>query len=481
MIPIFSIIIIGFLLYNIFHGNLKQQFMNVFALEVILIVAYPQGSLISLGEKGISTQETLVHFVLFIYSVLLLPRIQTRIPFKMAVMSFVFIICIYMGLIWELVDPVTFPVVNDYADWDPITMGIAMKEPVMVDYKEQALFLIVIITYILDLFLLKCLYANKDMVAMLQKVVKTSQIFVYFGVLEFIVKNIINAPEAVYQFKTLFFGVREHTQISATKRIFDWYSLEGVTTEPSHFVMSLFLISVFSMIFMIIKRRYDGKISGFKGGRGYFFLIVLLMIGSGGFSALWYVTMLLVAAMIFKLQLYKAKLQSLAKYGFATILVVAFAFLIFYLLYQYGPDSFQYRMDIALDFLDNMFSGSSNLIYMMAVDSTVTRFISIHDVFLDFLQRPVFGIGIGIEEAFDEVVSMLSYVGILGLLCWIKFIHTKKYKALTYDKSLFIFIFFIVGIPSGVTHLGLPMISVAYLFLYELSRIYTVDKGEVAI
>ena len=142
-------------------------------------------------------------------------------------------------------------------------------------------------------------------------------------------------------------------------------------------------------------------------------------------------------------------------------------FSIFTVISGYAGDS--YFVTRSISFLEDFYD-IVILNYNIAGYSNVARLVSIVETFKDFLNRPVFGLGIGVQMAHDMTVSMLSDFGILGVILWVKMAMCGG----IYDKFFILVGIFLAGLPVGYSN-GIAY-YISFIILIELTDIKLQDK-----
>lgn len=246
---------------------------------------------------------------------------------------------------------------------------------------------------------------------------KNALIFVPIYLVEFVVVKLMNSF-AFYQVRSVFFGG------AATSRYIG--KLSGLTFEPSHFSYVLF-ISILLNIFVIasckdlLSKQQESilKIATCTE--------VVLCLFCGAFSS---VIFLILLALFFLY--YKASKKVRKKTSIVLVLLLACVIIAIY------------NLDFLIIKLRNMegdiFKRMANTLYIIKVQisgdnislytSEGTRFTAIFNSIKSWLNRPIFGVGIGTSYTYSGVVSILESVGLLGFILWynIMFVICPKYK-----------------------------------------------------
>ena len=118
------------------------------------------------------------------------------------------------------------------------------------------------------------------------------------------------------------------------------------------------------------------------------------------------------------------------------LMIVIFAW------YSFQDNSYVFmRIDNVIYTIDYLLN---NQIYMEASmygDSALPRLVSIIDVFSDFLNRPILGIGFGIEYAHSGFFTLLVEIGVVGLyVLWILLTYENQKSFFSYYFLCVIFL-----------------------------------------
>ena len=171
----------------------------------------------------------------------------------------------------------------------------------------------------------------------------------------------------------------------------------------------------------------------------------------GGASSIWYFIMLLILSVILSVDLNKKSIYYILsnviynmKYLVAIVVGVGG---MFYIIQNSGMN-YTDRIDAMISLITYVIIDGNIPYALLGNDtSTLARFTSIILTFLDFLNRPVFGLGVDVEFAHCFTITMLSSFGIVGTYSWWKLCMSNVNGG--YDKPFAIIFFFVTGLFSG--------------------------------
>ena len=102
--------------------------------------------------------------------------------------------------------------------------------------------------------------------------------------------------------------------------------------------------------------------------------------------------------------------------------------------------------------------------------STFARLTSIFDVTASFVDRPLLGLGIGFQFALAALPTMLSDLGVVGLILWFRVLASSAGRIQQRYDLIFLSIFVVVwGMFFGVVTL---YVEPYVLILFECTRLY---------
>ncbi|WP_303817215.1 hypothetical protein [Selenomonas ruminantium] len=356
-------------------------------------------------------------------------------------------------------------------------MGETAKQKISFNFSDFRRVFFPFVGCLMVIIIVKNNITESQLYASLEKICNMFKYVLTFGILEFLLKNVFNLPDLTYGFTELFFGVSELSTVTEPTMRGNLYLVQGPTKEASHFVISLFTMSLFYISLCAVKARSSHKSFITSLCKSPLLLCVFLMFGTSGMSAFWYTTM--IVAFIFVLWYKFTKLNKddvFKSIIFITILTVSISIFainifnddLFYLFERFD------RITSSLEILTQ----NPAIFFTLTIDtdtdiSTVIRLFSIYEVGSNVFDRPFGGLGPGVQYAHDTFVTTLCDFGVMGLMIWIKLIRANIVFQRKYDFSMLVIIL-VAGVPLGVPHS--IMIQFYPILLLECTALYC-DEG----
>lgn len=466
---ILSVILIYFLLKK---DKLKIKYVKLITLLSVIEVIMLNGYFIGFENKGVSVKFFL-DILVGIVSIYYIYKGKIKINKFLFFWIISLLICILLGIFSEVIVPYDKPIVNYVSEgnWDGYVLGRMNKAMINISWSNVFLLYFKILVYCLVVFIVKTTFVKADIIYILNNIIKVGRFIIYYGYVEYFIKNILNQIDIISNFNVILIGLSG--QISSSS---DSYRLIGITAEPSYFILSIFTLLIFNLIANEIKK--ENRFIHIVTYKDFEVLLALFLLYlSGGFSFAWYLFIFIIVYFILNQKKYIVSWKKIFKITIVGIFFLGIFIYIINYITSLGGDtnSFANRMANAIEVVNYLWE------YGIAIDSNlieetsnVARLTSIYDVFNDFLNRPILGLGIGIQSAYSGVVTMLSEFGILGCYILYKIVTFKVNKHIKYDYVLLGCYFIIANIPIGVKSIGYEIFSI---ILIEVTRFYR-EKSE---
>jgi len=486
--PIFSIIFL-FILIWIFvrYTTSKKRFLALFSLTVVLQTYYFQGYFIQIGAQGISSCEGMSLKLLVLYSLWLLFSGKVRPKRNVYVGAMFCFMFLFGSILYETFVPfdgLLLPHMGEDTDgtmygWDALVAGTATMVSYQPPLQELVRKSTYFFYYVFILVAFKEVFDFESFTRTLMSIVKWGKLCIYYGLFEFFLKNIMGQLTFTYDLAQVLFGVNGMAvQTVAYSKGGNWYTLQGFTSEPAHFVIYLFTVAFFMILAGVCQKRCLEL--GIYVKRTFYpfeiFLSVLLMFLCGGFSAVWMSSLLLVVSIIVYIRSRHISLWHwIRKYQLAVLGVVVIGMALGFVILN--NDYYVGRLQDMLYILAFLQPGNLDITGMLGVvgaggnegiHSTVARLGSIAYGIEICLERPLFGIGPGTLWVFDTIITLWLYYGILALLA-VYYLLTRSRFGLRYDHFLLFTLIVIGGFPMN---LNVQNLSLSYIVFAEASAIY---------
>lgn len=136
-----------------------------------------------------------------------------------------------------------------------------------------------------------------------------------------------------------------------------------------------------------------------------------------------------------------------------------------------------YYIDRSIDaysvFLDLLNGGNPLLTLDEGMASSIARLSSIVLVASDALNRPLLGLGLGLEFAQDNTATMFADIGLVGIVLWMTFMTYRVRKNVRYDNMALVILILLYGVFSGYSTVYMEY----YVPLFvEMTRLYVKEK-----
>lgn len=477
--PIASVLLLIYMGYILLAGgSSKEKYLSFLALATIMAIAMPQGYLLLVGDTEISSLRKLSGLMCFLYGLYYILLHKIQLPQKLVFRTGMLLASIMAGVFVALVYPYTEPIIPPLPDysWDLYTIGECTKIVAPLEIGNALRLYLGVVMFLGVVATVKLICDDDDLLNVLRKVIVYSQPLAYYGIFEFVEKNILGNLTLTYDINEIIFGVGESTFTHAFTKGSDLYVLQGVTKEASHFILSMFVIALSILIWNKIQAVRFNK-SGISVYHVYLLLLIILMILSGGFSAWWCLFILFLIYFSLRYDIYKKTLRESIPYIIVTLMVVLSV--IGGILFFFGEEM-EYAIVRTEDVLYtiNVLATSGTLAAIGAEGelSTFSRLTSIFDVTSSFVDRPMLGLGIGFQFALAALPTMLSDLGIVGIILWFRVLLVSGRGLQQKYDLMFLSLFVVVwGVFFGAATLYVELYT---MVLFECTRLYATQQKQ---
>lgn len=387
------------------------KFVTAMILVELLLI---QGYFVRIGTSEVSYQ-LFGNCILLIYSMVFIVKNRIKVTYTDFIYSFLFLIAALIGVIHQSLVPYDGLVMtyDSQGSWDAYTLGANNKGFPVISWARVLSIYVTFITATFTIFIFHSCLQKETIRTILATVNKILRWNVYFVSFEFVFKNIVHS-DLLLRLEVLFLGEGTNTYSTLIIRN-GLYQLQGLTREPSHLALTLF----FTIVLYIIGRMLDDK-HFMKSNYLYIAYIMVLMIVSGSFASYLYIMVVICWGIYLLMKKSHSGFKYIISFFSLSIMV-----LLAYLIINGGLDSSTYlgrRINLATELAGAVISNSW---YGMGGDSALPRFLSLYDTFSDFLERPLFGMGLSVQISHGGLVNVLSDIGIVGLFFWTRLVFNK--------------------------------------------------------
>lgn len=472
-LPIFSFVYIGILIIIFFYSsNLKKFYINNVTLLFFLEIIACQGYFIQFGSQEYTVDGIQLYLVFLLSLILLAHNLKGRRHLIYAV--FIFLGIALSGILYQAIFPYDgyiLPVELKGLDcsWDTYVAGKSVLYKYNFDLFQNVSIYRRLCMYTVVIYAMKVNVNSINIYTILTKLIKGSCFIVIYGYLEMLLKNLLNMSREAYKLSEFLFGASHSTYTweSATTMLDGSYRLQGFTREPSHYVFSLLIFSLFILITM----KYH-KVENIVTPRWYYIeliLIFILMPMTGGMSSIWCIFSLILSYTIINLNK-NFNYYKILKWGVSSSISAVIFFLLFEFFIDNSDSLLIERFSRSIETISFLVS-KPNILLLAGMDaSTLARFTSIIVCAGNWLDNLFLGLGHGITTAHDFTITMLVGNGLLGCGAWYHLITTYGSVKKIYDHLLLVTIFGIMFIPTGM--IGGWYTHTYFVLLAEATALY---------
>ena len=457
-----TLVLSASLLYIFCYRKLtvKKRYLMLLAMTCAVEILNMGAPFFKFGTASVSSM-IVFESMLFIYSFKLLKNI--RVSTKLFFWCSLFILLCILGVSLEIIFPYEKPIVNHstYLAWDGVFWGLSSKSMLEISWGWEALIFYKVVFFLSELVVISQIIDLKDLRYLLRLITKIVYIDVYVGIAEFLFTYFVPILSTPFHF--LIQGGNSTENIAR----YDVLGLSGLESEPSHFIITLFMLS---LCMFIINKSNQKTVY-----RWYHFLpIYFLMIVSTGFSVVFLLPMSILCYLIIKLFNQSVSIRKVM----TTSAIVIFILVAFYILINYLSENYVYihsKLEYTQFALEYILSGGT-FYASPYTSSSYARLVSIYDTFGDFIERPLLGLGLGIETSHGGLMNVLSFIGLSGIITLYFLIHRALPKGIIkVDKKLLFFYVCIVNLPLELYISGF---QIAHFIIYASTALYMTQSKE---
>ncbi|SFT56409.1 hypothetical protein SAMN02910356_01088 [Selenomonas sp. GACV-9] len=462
---LFTIIVIFIFIKK---DTLHKKYINLVSVEIILEMTYFQGYYLKYfwGEDGGKSCSVICSYILLIFSIYILFVQRKKMPERLFLAGGTYLIIVILGIVVQYMFPYDGLILPKNSTWDEYVGGDVGLIKYSFSIENYIVPLWGTIRWLFIVLAFKVICTKDDLIYVLGKVYWFSLAIVCWGIFEFVLKNIIHFENLPYDMVKFFFGEVDQTVDYVLERN-DLVSLQGATREPSHFVLSL--LNLFFVRLVIY--RYNSLKNNLNIGREllYFILVFILMYFSQGFTSIWCISIALIMWYLSGVQ-HNNTIKSYIKGGFKLLLIVALGWWLVSILVE-SDNYYGIRLGAAISILDSLMNGEGvSVLGTTGGMSTFSRLTSVFVCFRIFWDNCIWGLGIGAQTAHAITATLLSNIGIVGMISWIVLLNTNGLVKRKYDLKTFLFYLIIGGLVTGMGNS--PLYRLFFVFLLEATSLY---------
>lgn len=448
----FSIVLIGILVLQTQRNKQKEYFCFIFQLTLFVYLTLNVGYFIRI--KGISIDY--YRFLLYYLGAMATAyNIKSGINKKAFFHFLVFGMAIAVGLILGLTKKYKIvSLVN--GGWGAYLFNTNNEVRISFGSTQIKLILDFISTSMVLIYIRRNFIFETWMNSMV-KVAKWLKVTMVYGLLEAIYIYIFHAYTLNFKITSTIFGVAESTYMTALSRG-NGYQLQGLFKEPAQYARGLFL----SVILLYMVNKYKKNRSSFF----WLMLCIALMLMSMSFTSL-----LLCAVLILLFIIYKCKENPkilpfiLFAGGIIVVGIIATASFLIKSGSYYGI-RLKYALTIVttmvtLPDLTKMYESMRSFVHD---GSSILRIGSSYaNLRINLPKNWLFGIGLGNSCSFSYTSNLITDLGIIGTLLYMKFFVFWEYK--NWHYIIAVLIYYMANLLTSTTQMfGVDVIMIFFVF-----------------
>ena len=263
---------------------MKEKWMFFLMLSVLCSILQMQGYLFKFGDFEFSSLRKLTGMFCAIYSFYVLIKLR-KFNSPIIIVAIFFLLSVALGICIELAIPYDGEIMpsDPYHTWDLYTLGACSRVKDTLQMVQAARLFGALVMFSVIAIAIKEICTKEDLLKLVKQLLYVSQFAVYFGVFEFIMKNIIGDLTITFDIVSILFGEKNSSFKEAFTKGSDFYTLQGITPEPSGYITFLYFISVLLIFFYEHEKYYFSRMKKILL-LAYFVLLNLLMYFAGGFN-----------------------------------------------------------------------------------------------------------------------------------------------------------------------------------------------------
>lgn len=459
--------------------TVKTLYVNILVFTCILDIVFDRGTFI-IGSHFINCASVtrLVLLILSVYILYVSKKVNTNYTLLCVALGAI----LFSGISYEVLVPYDREGIFDITEWDGYVQGTIQPGRLEYFFSEGIKHLASVFMMLLSLYVVKFYLTREQLLEAVKNIYTGGRILIYYGVTEFVIRNILQMPELPHTMMRALLGDLPSNYYSTPGLRGSFYMLLGFQAEPSQFVQQIFFVAVIGIILIKIYLNNNGTVEiPVRSIKVELCICMILMLLSGGFSAVWYVFVILVLMYyLFVKNKFSFSRKINIKKGIVAIGAIVGVLIIAYSVFD-DTSYLNARLQQTMEVLDYLLS-PTGLAAISFYDSSLARLVSVFDVASYCSDRPLIGFGIGAITAHDSTFTMLADFGILGILFWYKIVTCPVEKDVLYDYKFILIMILLSGLVVGSGRIFAFRIFAVVIF--EATKLYmcvgkSVNKGEV--
>ena len=452
-ISIFGILLLLFCLgYFVYSFGLQRKpidkvFNSFFLISIITGLVFDVGFILQIGESFTFEYNYLFSIILFVLAIFILMKKKLSASFFVPFIIFAFYLVLITVI--PILNHTTYLSAEKDLVWD-VYFGVDGEKYTPVSNGIGSFFIIVrVLMFLISFYTLSLTLTKEDFKSWVKITYYVSWVVIVLSVIETLVNNLAS-PTAFRSLCFDFFGKSESTY-EVPKSIRRFYTPMLFMREPSSYSLSLFIFAINNILYLY-RYSYRNTLRIILN----ILLIVLFSVASFSMSSLIYLLVL------FFISIYIVGVNR----GWFAILVAIIAIPVGIVLFK----------DRVMNTLDIFSTFHYALPKDLPAVSEIIRFYSIYNNFTFFLKYPLFGTGVGAIYSFSSTVTLLSNIGIVGVLMFIYLIYVLTNNIFK-TKSFSMFTVVVVILSFTLTgHMSLILYIDKIILLYLVCKSIHLQK-----
>ena len=482
--PILSIVVFCLLIYIMLRRNTyMNRYTDLFVIACVIKIYWFQGYFLKIGHYEISTIASLSNYFLLIYSLYLVVTKKVNIDMKIFKSASWLLGIVCLGMIYEKIHPYSgllMPIQDDVTNWDRYILGECSMYPYVPGISEMVRSLFDITSFVFIIVVFKSVFSYKWFVTPYMKIIGLLKYGIYYGYLEWIIKNLLGNLTITYSFAEMLLGANEISiYTEATSRDGIFYTIQGLTREPSYlngYLFTLALLMLFGNILKRMAKKHKLEIPN-TYNNVTLTLCITLFFFTGGFSAVWFLLIVGICALLLRIRESGISIgeflirKKMFLVSFTVICIMAVGVL--------SQNDYFYARIMDAFAIINFLSDSSGFAGIAAlgsgdsIGSTIARFVSLYEGIIIFIDRPLMGLSYKVQSIHDWSLMLTINIGIIGMCFLYKMLISSKEKQ-RYDFFMLFLIFIIGGLPVNICP---STLCIYWVLLFEATTYYMNEIG----
>lgn len=442
-ITIATLIFIFLQLYILIKPK-HNKFLHLFTFTAFTEIFMNLGFLFKLGSLEINYSYISV-IITFIYGIIHLPLSKYKKFFPIIP----FVIVIILGFLLRSVSSTPIYSTDHTIVADQLFMGGSLVRIRITSYSIIVLFKVML--FLFNLIMLSYFFDKMAFIKIMRNYCTFFKFYIILGIIEFLLNNFVN-PTLFRNIILMIFGSSKSIVFIPQFRV-GIYTVLLTNKEPSLCMYSLFLCSL-GLI-------WENKLFK-KHNHLYILISLLLMITSMALTGLLFVISLII------ILLYKY-LKKISFYRYVQVfLILVIMIAVFIIVIPSGLKNYYFgRFYNAFSFVKRAIKDPYDpYLFSNYGGSEVFRIYSIINNSYAFSKSPILGVGLGTCTCFSGIVSLLSNLGIVGIICVIH-IYKKSFRSmhLKHFKSCTFIIIIMFSLQGGLEDL----IASSYIVIWMIT------------